>query len=106
MAYDRFKDSRYVKWAKFVKVRDNFTCQICGREGVYLNSHHIESYDVHIEKRFDIYNGITLCNHCHSMFHSIYKSGNNTEAQFLEFKKIMSVVLKFYRQKKEIIKVS
>ena len=104
--FNRFEDPRYIKWAKAVKVRDNFTCQICGREGVYLNSHHLDSYDVHVEGRYDLDNGMTLCSQCHTVFHSIYKAGNNTKEQFNEFKKIMSVILNFYENKKEIIKNS
>ena len=59
--YDRFKDSRYIKWAKAVKVRDNFVCQICGREGVYLNSHHKNAFDIFVEDRYNTDNGVCLC---------------------------------------------
>jgi 5-methylcytosine-specific restriction endonuclease McrA len=104
--YNRFEDPRYMKWAKAVKVRDNFTCQICGREGVYLNSHHMNSWDVHENDRFDMNNGVCLCTTCHTFYHIMYKAGNNTKAQFEEFKKIMSVVIRFYKNKKEIIKTS
>jgi predicted restriction endonuclease len=108
MAYDRFKDPRYVKWAKFVKVRDNFTCQICGREGVYLNSHHMNAWNAFENDRYDIYNGVCLCTTCHTFYHSVSASasGSNTKEDFEQFKKIMEIVLKFYRQKKEIIKIS
>lgn len=52
-------------WSYNVKVRDGFKCQLCGKkEG--LNSHHIISR-IHLSIRWDVRNGITLCEHCHLM---------------------------------------
>jgi len=90
---NRFDDDRHIKWAKAVKQRDNYTCQICGRAGVVLHSHHLNSYDTFIEQRLDIDNGITLCYNCHiNLFHKIYSSGGNTIYQFEEFKKMMEII--------------
>jgi len=91
---DRFSDPRHKKWAKAVKARDNFTCQICGKQGVYLNSHHIYSYDTYEDKRFDIDNGITLCSYHHEIFHSIYGAGNNTGIQFKEYVNMLRIIKK------------
>ena len=90
---NRFEDDRHIKWAKAVKQRDNYTCQICGREGVKLHSHHLDSYDTHPNVRYSVENGVTLCFSCHIlMFHKQYGSGSNTRFQFEEFKKIMAII--------------
>lgn len=52
-------------WAKKVKVRDNFTCQLCGKVGGELHSDHIKPYYLYPELRFDLNNGRTLCVPCH-----------------------------------------
>lgn len=92
--YDRFQDPKHIKWAKAVKVRDKFTCQVCGRKNTYLNSHHQNSWDMFESQRFDISNGQTLCLDCHQKFHSIYGFTCNTEYQFKEFKRIFDIIRK------------
>jgi hypothetical protein len=56
---------QYKTWARLVKERDNFTCQICGKSGVWLESDHIKSWALYPELRFDLANGRTLCKDCH-----------------------------------------
>lgn len=70
------------KWRNKVYERDNYTCQICKVVGTKLNAHHINSWDIHEEERFDISNGVTLCENCHTNFHIIYGYGKNTKAEF------------------------
>lgn len=83
--YDRFKDPKHINWAKAVKKRDNYTCRVCGVRNVYLHSHHQNSFDWCIEQRFDINNGVTLCQTCHDRYHIIFGLGKNTKLQFEEF---------------------
>jgi len=50
--------------------RDNYTCKFCGRcrkagDRVILNVHHLKSFAIHKELRFDKNNVITLCRECH-----------------------------------------
>ena len=55
-------------WRRAVYQRDNFTCQRCGVKGSRkhrLNAHHIKAFATHIELRFEVNNGITLCKNCH-----------------------------------------
>ncbi|HIH22634.1 TPA: HNH endonuclease [Candidatus Micrarchaeota archaeon] len=58
----------YKNWRRKVFERDSFTCQGCGVKGnkKYLTVHHIKSF-VHYKKlRYELSNGITLCESCHS----------------------------------------
>ena len=59
----------YTAWRSQVFIRDNFTCQICGQVGGRLNAHHIQPWARCIQKRFDVNNGITLCEKCHRDIH-------------------------------------
>jgi hypothetical protein len=50
--------------------RDDYTCKFCGRcrkagDRVILNVHHLKSFAIHKELRFDKNNVITLCRECH-----------------------------------------
>lgn len=102
MYFDRKDDYYFIKWAKQVKIRDHFTCQICGRRGVLLNAHHMNSWDAYIDERYDIDNGITLCADHHSGFHDIYGYGQNTRAQFDEFFKLSEALKEAITQKIQV----
>lgn len=82
----------YKNWVKSVFKRDEYTCTHCGRTGktVKLNAHHIENFSSHPDKRFDVDNGITLCEECHlpsykNSFHDLYGVTNNNLQQVIEF---------------------
>lgn len=45
--------------------RDNYTCQLCGIRGGFLQVDHIQSWKDCIEGRFDLENCRTLCQKCH-----------------------------------------
>ena len=63
------KSSEYKKWRNLVFERDNYTCQECGKVGHKLNAHHYYSFTEYPEYRFDIENGVTLCEDCHKKVH-------------------------------------
>lgn len=50
---------------KKVFERDNYTCQMCGTRGGYLQVDHIQEWSKYVEGRFDINNCRTLCQKCH-----------------------------------------
>jgi hypothetical protein len=65
-AYRLRRSSDYKNWRTAVFLRDNFTCQKCGDKNIYVTAHHIKSFSHYPELRFDINNGMTLCEECHS----------------------------------------
>ena len=73
------------KWRDKVFQRDAYKCNKCEVVGTKLHAHHIFSWDKHIDKRFDVDNGITLCESCHKNFHKSYGYGDNTKQQFEDF---------------------
>jgi 5-methylcytosine-specific restriction endonuclease McrA len=83
---DRRLIPEYREWAKQIKIRDNFICQVCGdSKGGNLVSHHLESYNNNKDLRVALDNGVCLCEECHKDFHHQYGYGNNTKEQFSEF---------------------
>lgn len=79
-----------LKWRTKIYIRDNYTCQCCGnRSGksnpVKLKAHHLNGYHWDKENRWNVDNGITLCEDCHDRFHKIYGRKNNTKEQFERF---------------------
>ena len=64
------KNKNYQEWRKAVFKRDNYTCQKCGNNSG-LHPHHIKSFANFKDLRYEINNGITLCNICHGKIHGI-----------------------------------
>lgn len=56
----------YNQWRRSVFMRDNYTCIWCKVRGGKLEAHHIKTFALHKELRFDLNNGATLCNVCHN----------------------------------------
>ena len=64
--------------------RDNYICIICGDKGI-LNAHHINNYYSDITNRYNIDNGVTMCEKCHKSFHKKYGNKNNNKEQLNKF---------------------
>lgn len=76
----------YNEWTFNVKERDKFTCQKCqDNKGGNLISHHILGYIEYPNSRFDLDNGITLCDYCHKEFHHLYGYKYFTDTDFFEW---------------------
>jgi len=103
-------EERSKLWSKEVKKRDRYRCVVCGKKSkdtddredrLILNSHHIYSWSDNPDLRFLYSNGITLCEFCHTEFHTIYGKGGNNRYQFNQFKKILEEMI--YKNKRKII---
>lgn len=80
----------YRQWRKAVFDRDLYTCQCCGDKNGYghkveLHAHHLHNWKDNKEIRYEISNGVTLCDKCHYLFHSVYGKKNNTAEQYYDF---------------------
>lgn len=83
---NRRDNAKSAKWRAQVYERDRFTCQSCNdADGGNLNAHHIESHNSNRALRWEVSNGVTLCETCHLDFHKRFGYGNNTAAQLAEF---------------------
>lgn len=64
--------TQYKEWREMIFQRDQWTCQQCGKVGGgRLEAHHILSFSKYPQIRFDIKNGITLCELCHKRLHGL-----------------------------------
>lgn len=84
----------YFQWKISVFRRDKHTCQRCGSKR-NNEAHHIKNFSTHLEDRFDIENGVTLCTFCHNpirkgSFHNIYGTRDNNYEQLKEYLKGIS----------------
>lgn len=59
----------YRKWRSAVFRRDDYTCLHCGERGGRLNAHHKKPWSTFKTLRYDISNGVTLCEKCHRAEH-------------------------------------
>ena len=72
-----------ILWRTKVYERDGYTCQVCGdSRGGNLVAHHYDSYTDFPEERYDVSNGVTLCDACHKRFHHAFTYFHNTRRQF------------------------
>ena len=81
---DRQKDPKLVLWRRQIFKRYNYRCLTC-KSRKNLNAHHFEGYDESVELRYDLDNGVALCETCHKDFHRKYGYGNNTYKQFMHW---------------------
>lgn len=86
--YGDWRDGKYSLrvWSSEVRKRDGHTCR---REGCgskkNLHAHHIYNQADNPDIRFEVWNGVTLCQTCHIAFHKIYGNVENNEEQIKEF---------------------
>ena len=73
-----YYSTEYKIWRKTVFERDDYQCKKCNAKGVYLTAHHIKSFAHYPELRFEINNGLTLCEKCHSETDN-YKGRNKSK---------------------------
>jgi hypothetical protein len=59
----------YRKWRESVLIRDGYTCKNCGAKEKVMNVHHIKPFSNYVDLRYDINNGVSLCEKCHRAIH-------------------------------------
>lgn len=93
-AADSFEDrskawrgrSEYTEWRNAVFARDQYKCAICGVNDHDLHAHHLDGFTLNKDRRFDVENGVTLCQPHHKEFHGMFGYGGNTQEQFFQYK--------------------
>lgn len=81
---------QYKDWHDSVLKRDNYVCQCCGIKNglgkrIKFNVHHIFNFADNEDLRYEVDNGICLCDECHRKFHSLYGYRNTTKEQLDAF---------------------
>ena len=70
---DYYHKAENKKWREAVYNRDKATCQFCGSSiSGTLNAHHIDAWSTHKSERFNVDNGVTLCETCHDACHAYH----------------------------------
>lgn len=81
----------YLNWRKNIFIRDNFTCVDCNKSDCYITAHHKKSFSSIIRENnikntddarscfelWDLNNGKTLCEDCHSKTDNYRGKGHN-----------------------------
>lgn len=62
---EKLKDPRWQKKRLEVMERDNFTCQLCTKDDLTLNVHHISYIYGNDPWDYDLTNFVTYCQDCH-----------------------------------------
>lgn len=74
-------------WKTSVRKRCKYTCVVSlekqNQKGFVC--HHLNSFDVDVDQRYLVENGVYLKRNIHKQFHDVYGYGKNNEFQFAEF---------------------
>ena len=62
------KTKEYRHWRIAVLERDGYRCRKCHKSNSRLDAHHIFSFTLFPELRFEVSNGITACVRCHTKY--------------------------------------
>ena len=75
----------YIEWRTTIFKSAGFKCSICGIKERTNVVHHLDGFNKFPEKRYNLDNGVVLCDKHHMSFHLNFGFGNNTKEQFDEF---------------------
>lgn len=67
--YRNRHEPEHKEWRDAIFKRDNYTCRRCYSIGGHLQAHHIKPYAKYEELRYELSNGICLCEYCHKEEH-------------------------------------
>lgn len=82
---DYRRTPKYRQWRIQVLKRDSHTCQHCGSLNK-LQAHHIKTFSTHESLRYEVSNGLTLCEKCHRTEHKKIKQGCDTRERCISNK--------------------
>lgn len=71
-------------WKNAVRKKFQYKCAITGSREELI-THHLNGWNLFPEQRYDVMNGVLITKSIHKQFHDLYKYGNNTESQWVEF---------------------
>lgn len=91
--------TEYRIWRVGVIRRDS-TCQCCGTLQ-NRHAHHINHATYFPEQRFDVENGITLCDTCHSHFHNDFKRSTREKCDVFDLGEYMKLAT-YFKEKGKI----
>lgn len=83
--------NKYRLWRNEIYKKDWYTCQCCGNsKKINKQAHHLYNFSNNEDLRYDVDNGILLCDKCHystipGSFHYEYGTGANTPEQLEEY---------------------
>lgn len=77
---DRHDSYEYKQWRIKVYQRDQYKCVKCGSKNK-INAHHIYAWKYYLNLRYNIENGITLCEECHIQIYKKY--GYNSKEEMI-----------------------
>lgn len=67
--YQRSWRTDDVRWKLAVRVKDNYTCQRCGKHDQYIHAHHVAPRSRRPDLIREVSNGKCLCASCHFWVH-------------------------------------
>ena len=95
--------SEYIAWRDAVRTRDKFTCQRCGSKKRIV-AHHIFGFMDYPYVRYDLENGISLCQECHKIVHREISEAEKERKYNLKLdKRYVLCAIKIKLSKREII---
>ncbi len=57
------------EWRLAVRVKDDYTCRVCGVKQQYIHTHHVATRARRPDLKHVVANGSCLCNSCHTWVH-------------------------------------
>lgn len=88
MNWRRTRD--YRQW-RIAVIRRDKCCTICGSRK-RRTAHHLDNGAHHPDGRFDVDNGICLCNGCHTNFHTNFKRSFRTKCTRYDMANFLQLV--------------